>query len=71
MSERYQQSTAVTSVRPKGSLGVTVVTTASGRQIIVDKIRQKRRKAGRRSSRRGSENTGKGVGTSNIITSEP
>jgi len=59
MGERYQQSTAITSVRPKGSLGVTVVTTASGRQIIVDKIRQKRRKTSRRSSRRGSENTGK------------
>ena len=105
MSECYQQSTAVTSVMPKGSLGVTVVMMASGCQIIVDKKRQKRKKTGRRSSRRGSEDTGKhsdalfgsgstyrsrlngagqsrnassngiatgkGVDTSNIITSEP
>ena len=104
-SGRYQQRTVVKSARPPRA---TVVTTASGRQIIVDKnarARQARVNRGRSINRRGSAKvrehtegilsngstyrgrldytgdnqnasalgiaTGKGVGTSNFITSKP
>ncbi len=58
-SGRYQRRTAVKSLRPAGSAGVTVVTTASGRQIIIDKkshVLRASRNRGRSINRRGSRN---------------
>ena len=59
---RYRRRTTAKGLRPAGSAGATVVTTASGRQIIIDKksrVRHARRNRGRRMNRRGSKNVHK------------